>query len=251
MVDLQKQNKKLQVLATVRDDDRDMDTPSSEDNSPKSSFSNKAAKIEIKQRINHPPPLPDDIVGQIVPLPLAKRPPPPIPPVTQKPPVPSRAGIDRKLQKSNIIPPPPPVRSVSLNCGNIITKDDSGRESDATTDINDQDMCGKNGPDDNMVAGDEGFCSSHEDQHNNNNSNQLQKSIYDNYLESVGLNSKSIVATPSRLLTNHRAMQKPSDIKFRSKLKSTTISNLAVLEEHQVTDDGLVTTVTYWTEPYL
>jgi hypothetical protein len=47
------------------------------------------------------------------------------------------------------------------------------------------------------------------------------------------------------------AFQKPSDLKFRAKLKSTVVSNLAVLEEHQVTGDGQVTTVTYWTEPYL
>jgi hypothetical protein len=245
-------------LATVRDDDRDMDTPSSEDSSPKSSFSNKAAKIEIKPRINqHPSPvIVLDEAVQIVPS-LAKRPPPPIPapsilPVTQKPPVPSRAGIDRKLQRSGVVPPPPPVRSVSLNSGPSPSKEDSGRESDATDIDFHQDMCGRNGTDDSTAAGDEGFCSSHEDQHNNNNNNnQLQKSLYDSYLESVGLNTKSIVATPSRLLTNHRAVQKPSDIKFRSKLKSTTVSNLAVLEEHQVTGDGLVTTVTYWTEPYL
>ena len=92
----------------------------------------------------------------------------------------------------------------------------------------------------------EGFCSSHEDHHNNN----VSRNVYDSYLESIGLNTKSVVS-PSRQLTNHRAVQKPSDIKFRAKLKSTVVSNLAVLEEHQVTGDGQVTTVTYWTEPYL
>lgn len=271
---LQKQNKKL--LATIRDEDRDMDTPSSEDSSPKSSFSNKAAKIEIKPRLPQQPlhsdlmilsptkeDLPPTIASPPKPVIVTKRPPPPPPtspstalpsqPLSQKPPVPSRAGIDRKLQKSVSAPPPPPVRSVSLQNGSsiVLTKDDSGRESDATDIEYHQDSCLRTliNPDDNIVAGDEGFCSSHEDQHNNNNNNQ--KAVYDSYLESVGLNSKSIIVSPSRLLTNHRAVQKPSDIKFRSKLKSTAVSSLAVLEEHQVTGDGQITTVTYWTEPYL
>ena len=286
---LRKQNKKLlnnsKLLAAMVDQDRDMDTPSSEDSSPKSSFSNKAAKIEIKPRLQHQqqvdlesPPTKDDFPTlatsattsstSILPKPvlsgLPKRPPPPPPssdhfpnptsPISQKPPVPSRAGIDRKLQKSGFPPPAPPVRSVSLLNGSVTpTKDDSGRDSDATeTDFHHHEQrhvkTSLASPSDG-VAGDEGFCSSHEDHHNNNNNN-VSRNVYDSYLESIGLNTKSVVS-PSRQLTNHRAVQKPSDIKFRAKLKSTVVSNLAVLEEHPVTGDGQVTTVTYWTEPYL
>lgn len=286
---LRKQNKKLlnnaqtsKLFAAMMDEDRDMDTPSSEDSSPKSSFSNKASKIEIKprlpqqqqqQNIESPTKEDQDHPGNPKPvLMITKRPPPPVPdhssnpssavtsPVSQKPPVPSRAGIDRKLLKSGI-PPPPPVRSVSLLHGSVTpTKDDSGRDSDATDhefhyqqqlqlqlQQQQQQQRVRTHIDDNFVAGDEGFCSSHEDQHNNNNHS---RALYDSYLESVGLNTKSVIS-PSRQLTNHRAVQKPSDIKFRSKLKSSAVSSLAVLEEHQVTGDGQVTTVTYWTEPYL
>ena len=284
---LRKQNKKLltnsKLLAAMVDQDRDMDTPSSEDSSPKSSFSNKAAKIEIKPRLPvtdlATSPTKDDALPTTTTttalqkpvqtsLPKRAPPPPPVPEhfqnvttASQKPPVPSRAGIDRKLQKSGL-PPPPPVRSVSLLTGSVTpTKDDSGRDSDATENefhqhhaerhvktrlVNPSDVDG-------VAAGDEGFCSSHEDHHNNNNimnNNNNNRAVYDSYLESIGLSTKSVVS-PSRQLTNHRAVQKPSDIKFRAKLKSTVVSNLAVLEEHQVTGDGQVTTVTYWTEPYL
>ena len=272
---LRKQNKKLlnnsKIYAAMMDQDRDMDTPSSEDSSPKSSFSNKAAKIEIKPRLPQISDSKEDLSGSPIQKPVpavTKRPPPPPPdnfsnhpvtsPVSQKPPVPSRAGIDRKLQKSGLPPPPPPVRSVSLLNGSITpTKDDSGRDSDATENEfhhpepeRHPERQMKMSSDDNIVAGDEGFCSSHEDHHNNNNNNNNNRAVYDSYLESVGLNTKSVVS-PSRQLTNHRAVQKPSDIKFRAKLKSTAVSSLAVLEEHQVTGDGQVTTVTYWTEPYL
>ena len=275
---LRKQNKKLltnaqtsKLFAAMMDQDRDMDTPSSEDSSPKSSFSNKSAKIEIKPRLPlqnidpldlHTPTKEDHLPDSPPVLLITKRPPPPPPastsspatsPVSQKPPVPSRAGIDRKLQKSGM-PPPPPVRSVSLLNGCVTpTKDDSGRDSDAT----DHEFHhlehrarARINPDDNFVAGDEGFCSSHEDHHNNNNNVNNSRAVYDSYLESIGLNTKSVIS-PSRQLTNHRGVQKPSDIKFRAKLKSTAVSSLAVLEEHQVTGDGQVTTVTYWTEPYL
>ena len=138
---------------------------------------------------------------------------------------------------------------------------------------------------------DEGFSSSHEDHHQQISlSPGSSQPGYDEYLSYAGLNQKSIGQTslsslqpanktstlPSstisalsnntinnsnnnnngnnqiKTMTNHRAVQKPSDIKNRSKLKApSSISNLSVLEEHQVSGEGQVTTVTYWTEPYL
>jgi hypothetical protein len=135
---------------------------------------------------------------------------------------------------------------------------------------------------------DEGFSSSHEDhQQQISLSPANSQPGYDEYLSYAGLNQKSMIQTspPStvtnnittatlpqsaanalnnntsnnnnnannqiRTMTNHRAVQKPSDIKNRSKLKTSAISNLSVLEEHQVSGEGQVTTVTYWTEPYL
>ena len=142
-------------------------------------------------------------------------------------------------------------------------------------------------------ATDEGFSSSHEDQHSQHlsslspplvSSSNSQTGGYNDYLTYAGLDTKSLTGsntvstlntlstTPTsttalnnntntnnnsntnsqiRTMTNHRAVQKPSDIKNRSKLKTSATSNLSVLEEHQVSGEGQVTTVTYWTEPYL
>ena len=139
---------------------------------------------------------------------------------------------------------------------------------------------------------DEGFSSSHEDHNQQISlSPSSSQAGYDDYLNYAGLNQKSIghpspssMVVPAnktstlpssnisalsnntinssnnnnnsnnqiKTMTNHRAVQKPSDIKNRSKLKApSSISNLSVLEEHQVSGEGQVTTVTYWTEPYL
>lgn len=61
---------------------------------------------------------------------------------------------------------------------------------------------------------------------------------YEHFLECTGLSSKSIL-TPSRMLSNHKSMLKPKDIKLRSRVKSTAVF------EHP---SG---TVKYWSEPYL
>ena len=139
---------------------------------------------------------------------------------------------------------------------------------------------------------DEGFSSSHEDHNQQISlSPSSSQAGYDDYLNYAGLNQKSTghpspssMVVPAnktstlpssnisalsnntinssnnnnnsnnqiKTMTNHRAVQKPSDIKHRSKLKApSSISNLSVLEEHQVSGEGQVTTVTYWTEPYL
>lgn len=57
--------------------------------------------------------------------------------------------------------------------------------------------------------------------------NNLQSNgNYDNFLEATGLSNKSIL-TPSRLLSNHKSMLKPKDIKYKSKIKAN-----AVMERH-------------------
>lgn len=61
---------------------------------------------------------------------------------------------------------------------------------------------------------------------------------YEHFLECTGLSSKSIL-TPSRLLSNHKSMLKPKDVKLRSKVKSNNVF------ERQGS------TVKYWSEPYL
>lgn len=60
---------------------------------------------------------------------------------------------------------------------------------------------------------------------------------YEHFLECTGLSSKSIL-TPSRMLSNHKSVLKPKDIKLRSKYKSAIF-------EHS---GG---TIKYWSEPYL
>lgn len=54
------------------------------------------------------------------------------------------------------------------------------------------------------------------------------------------------IVSPIHQMTNHKMGLKPSDIKYRAKLK-TVMSGVTALEE-QVDDK---TTVTYWTEPFL
>ncbi|KAI4459769.1 hypothetical protein MML48_6g00000720 [Holotrichia oblita] len=61
---------------------------------------------------------------------------------------------------------------------------------------------------------------------------------YEHFLECTGLSSKSIL-TPSRLLSNHKSMLKPKDVKLRSKVKSNSI-----FERHG-------STIKYWSEPYI
>ena len=205
-------------------EDRDMDTPSSEDSSPKSSFSSKMSSTKVETK----PPPPAKLAGA---TPPSKRPPPPPPPLATgpKPPVPSRAGVDKLLSRSPNGPtspsaPQPPVRTTSLTTISV-DRADSGRESDLTSDVDHPSfkrqlfLCNQ----------DEGFFSSHEDGH------------------------ASGQRSSARMIRNHREVLKPSDLKFRGKAKATSTSNLAVLEEHQVTGCGgsQVTTVTYWTEPYL
>lgn len=70
---------------------------------------------------------------------------------------------------------------------------------------------------------------------------------YDHFLEATGLSNKSIL-TPSRLLSNHKSMLKPKDVKYKSRIKAT-----AVLERHgvQTTAGNATTHVKHWTGPFV
>ncbi|GJQ72822.1 hypothetical protein Trydic_g1471 [Trypoxylus dichotomus] len=61
---------------------------------------------------------------------------------------------------------------------------------------------------------------------------------YEHFLECTGLSSKSIL-TPSRLLSNHKSMLKPKDVKLRSRVKSNNIF------------ERYGSTIKYWSEPYI
>merc|ERR1712223_78461 len=251
---LRKQNKKL-VSKNLSDT-----TSSGGDSSAKSSFSSKSSE---------PPRLPppstdsnsttnatnDEDQGAALPgsEPSVEelKPPPKKTVCGPKPPVPSRAGINRLLMQSASLAvtpaaatantvPLPPRRSTSLgiNSSNL-ERADSGRESDLTTsDVeHTTNIIGKR----QTNSHDEGFCSSHED--------------------SSGSGGRG--GGGSRTAINHRDVQKPKDIKLRnSKAKSTAAANtspgsasnsLQTLLEHQVVDNdtsnssnnsGGVTTVT-------
>lgn len=67
---------------------------------------------------------------------------------------------------------------------------------------------------------------------------------YDNFLEATGLSQKSIM-TPSRMMTNHRSVMKPKDVKLRSKVKAAGVI------ERCIPPQVVGPTVKYWTEPFL
>ncbi|RLU18714.1 hypothetical protein DMN91_009071 [Ooceraea biroi] len=83
----------------------------------------------------------------------------------------------------------------------------------------------------------------------NGNSETSGSSGYDHFLEATGLSNKSIL-TPSRLLSNHKSMLKPKDVKYKSRIKAT-----AVLERHGVQptpgSNATTTHVRHWTGPFV
>ena len=238
---LRKQNKKLQLQLhslqskSLRQSSCDScmtDTsPSSEtDSSPKSSFSTKSSSaaaaaanppqstkvIEIKSSLPPPPP------------PLAAA-------AASKPPVPSRAGVNKKLLKTPPPAPPPPVPARTDTSGLLLERDHHV----TITTLNSLAS----------EAKDEGFISE------------------DTTPGDCGTVNNNL---PTPMTRNHRSVQKPSEVKQRSQkgaLKggaAATSSRVTprppklgrVIEEHPVTghcetNSGKVTTVTYWTEPYL
>ncbi|XP_034934554.1 uncharacterized protein [Chelonus insularis] len=82
---------------------------------------------------------------------------------------------------------------------------------------------------------------------NNNNVNYSainSNGVYDNFLEATGLSNKSIL-TPSRLISNHKSVLKPKDIKYKNKIK-------AVTEKQGVSTAGNTHTyVRHWTGPFV
>ncbi|CAB0036885.1 unnamed protein product [Trichogramma brassicae] len=77
------------------------------------------------------------------------------------------------------------------------------------------------------------------DSHENNNAPLASSNgNYDSFLEATGLSNKSIL-TPSRMLSNHKSMLKPKDVKYKSKIKAT-----AVMERH-----APATLTRHWTGP--
>ena len=231
---LKRQNKKL---VNKQLSQQDVTTSSGEGSSPHSSFSIKTSSPGTLTS----GPSPADT--------------PPSRPTGPKPPVPSRAHIQRRVMPPATLPtrtrppptppsapPPPPVRSTSLSTSTL-ERVDSGRESDLTT----SDVEAYGG----RRNHDEGFCSSHEDG------------------QGAGTGSRG------RLTLNHRNVQKLSDIKSRSKAKQVLatgtrsgpeagkpISGLTALEENEPPSSATsaleaasgrtaVPTVTYWSGPFL
>lgn len=81
---------------------------------------------------------------------------------------------------------------------------------------------------------------------NDSGNGESTSSGYDHFLEATGLSNKSIL-TPSRLLSNHKSMLKPKDVKYKSRIKAT-----AVLERHGVQGTTNATThVRHWTGPFV
>lgn len=72
---------------------------------------------------------------------------------------------------------------------------------------------------------------------------QLAPANYDSFLEATGLSNKSIL-TPSRMLSNHRSVLKPKDVKHRSRVKAQQGDRCAP-------GPAQGPTVKYWTEPFL
>lgn len=83
----------------------------------------------------------------------------------------------------------------------------------------------------------------------NNNTAYLSNNshgIYDHFLEATGLSNKSIL-TPSRLLSNHKSMLKPKDIKYKNKIKA-----VGTEKHNSTTAAGQAHThVRHWTGPFV
>ncbi|KAJ8679829.1 hypothetical protein QAD02_015616 [Eretmocerus hayati] len=72
---------------------------------------------------------------------------------------------------------------------------------------------------------------------------QKQNANYEGFLEATGLSNKSIL-TPSRLLSNHKSMLKPKDVKYKSRIKASAVMQL---ERHATTTIH----TKHWTGPFV
>ncbi|XP_066994580.2 uncharacterized protein [Anabrus simplex] len=89
-------------------------------------------------------------------------------------------------------------------------------------------------------AGDGAECRTTQPSQNGNSS----AGSYEHFLEATGLSQKSIM-TPSRMLSNHRNVMKPKDVKHRSRV----LRAAAVNERCGTVSGGPI--VKYWIEPFL
>lgn len=71
------------------------------------------------------------------------------------------------------------------------------------------------------------------------NHENRSEATYEHFLECTGLSSKSIL-TPSRMMSNHKNMLKPKDVKLRSKVKA-----------NQFLEKNNGSSKKYWSEPYI
>lgn len=83
---------------------------------------------------------------------------------------------------------------------------------------------------------------------NYNSENNNSSGIYDHFLEATGLSTKSIL-TPSRLISNHKSMLKPKDIKYKNKIKSNSMSERS--NYTTTTTGNSQTHVRHWTGPFV
>jgi len=288
---LKRQNKRLYNMATAKTkkslSTEGNDTSTSEDSSPKSSFS-KVPKVEMKPRglnsegagvIVNPTCLTPESSSDFSSMSIT---PEPAAMLSDsicsdldmsrsklvKPPVPSRAGVNKKLHISS--PRKLPEKD---------ERADSGRESDETFDSDNFIIVTNDGeqeesglivksiaalkPDflaaSSPRSSGRSTVSMNELQQNLNDmginrpdmainrpeesvANKPNARVYSSFLAEAGLNQRMIMS-PIHQMTNHKG-DKPSDIKYRAKFRTSGISSI----EQQLDDN---TTVTYWTEPFL
>lgn len=295
---LKRQNKRLYNMATAKIkksmSTEGNDTSTSEDSSPKSSFS-KVPKVELKPRgqisdsgatgeshrqgtLNNPMCLTPESSSDFSSMSIT---PEPATPLSDsiisdldtsrsklvKPPVPSRAGVNKKLQITS------PRKQSEKD-----ERADSGRESDETFDsdnfilvTNDKEQEESGLIVKSIAALKPDFLAASSPRSSGRSSasiNELQQNLndmvinkpeesmsskpnennksrgYSSFLADAGLNQRMIMS-PIHQMTNHKGV-KPSDIKYRAKFRTASAGISSI--EQQLDDN---TTVTYWTEPFL
>lgn len=78
------------------------------------------------------------------------------------------------------------------------------------------------------------------------NKNNQFNSCYDNFLEASGMSNKCIL-TPSRLISNHKSMLKPKDVKYKRKIKASN----TIYEGQDIVGVNSVYNTKHWTGPFV